>query len=358
VAGPEEATVDLGGPANAVPGRSATVGEPGVAAAPPTGPEPSPAPAPAGEPARGPASASGAPDASVVAAAIGPERTAGSDGPSGPGDAAGAGRAPGPALDGPVVNGPAVDGPAVDGPAADGVGAPAPAGRRFTGAGVMIAVLLAGLGFTLVVQLRNVSDDPTLAAARQEDLVRILSDLQSREQRLQADIAQLEDSQRQLASGVQGGQAALEEATRRADELGILAGSLPATGPGLLVRFEGNTDQVKANAVLDAVQELRGAGAEAMQISGIEGDAVRIVASTYFLDAAGGINVDGKLLSSPYTVSVIGDPQTMRTALTIPGGVVELVGQSGGTVTMDEVKAVEVTAKHPVSTLQYARPVS
>jgi uncharacterized protein YlxW (UPF0749 family) len=235
---------------------------------------------------------------------------------------------------------------------------PAPrADRRVSGAGAMIAVLLAVLGFALVIQFKNVSADPTLGAARQEDLVRILSDLQAREQRLRGDIAQLEESQRQLNSGVQGGEAALEEATRRADELGILAGSLPATGPGLHVTFDGNTDQVKARAVLDAVQELRGAGAEAMQISGADGAAVRIVASTYFLDGDGGIIVDGQQLAAPYTIAVIGDPQTMRTALNIPGGVVELIGQSGGTVTMKEVPAVAVTARHGGTTLQYARPV-
>ena len=232
----------------------------------------------------------------------------------------------------------------------------APAGR-VSGAAVMIAVLLAALGFAIAVQFRNVSGDPTLAAARQEDLVRILSDLQAREQRLNADIGQLEESRRQLGSGIAGGQAALAEATRRADELGILAGSLEATGPGLLVRFRGNTDQIKARTVLDAVQELRGAGAEAMQISGADGSAVRIVASTYFLDGTGGIDVDGRLLAGPYMISVIGDPETMRTALNIPGGVVELVGQAGGTVTTDEVSVVDVTAKHTDQTLQYARPV-
>jgi uncharacterized protein YlxW (UPF0749 family) len=240
--------------------------------------------------------------------------------------------------------------PAAEEPAAAG-------GRRWSTASIMIAVLLAGLGFTLVVQLRNVSEDPTLATARQEDLVRILSDLQAREQRLNADIAQLEDSQRQLASGVEGSRAALDEARRRADELGILAGSLPATGPGLLVRFDGNVDQVKARAVLDAVQELRGAGAEAMQISGVDGAAVRVVNSTYFLDGPGGIRVDGTQLTAPYTIAVIGDPETMRTALNIPGGVAELVGQAGGTVTMDDVPAVAVTARHGGTTLQYARPV-
>jgi uncharacterized protein YlxW (UPF0749 family) len=226
--------------------------------------------------------------------------------------------------------------------------APGVAGRsRWSAAGVMIAVLLALLGFTLVVQLKTTSTDPTLGATRQEDLVRILSDLDARESRLQQDIRALEDSQRQLASGEQGRQAALDEATRRADELGILAGTLPAVGPGLTVQFTSGAKPITANRVLDAVQELRGAGAEAMQISGGDRATVRVIASTYFLDGENGsLMVEGRRLTGPYTITVIGDPATMRTALNIPGGVVASVRGDGGNVTFGEREVAEVSALH------------
>ncbi|MFG1656574.1 DUF881 domain-containing protein [Micromonospora chersina] len=245
-------------------------------------------------------------------------------------------------------------------PGASAAGArPAPASRRLTSAGAMIAVLLALLGFTLVVQLKTTSTDPTLAATREEDLVRISSDLDSRERRLRQDIEALEESQRQLRSGEQGRQAALEEATRRADELGILAGTLPAVGPGLSVRFEGPQKAIEAERILDAVQELRGAGAEAMQIAGADGTAVRIIASTYFVDApGGGLVVDGRRLSGPYVISVIGDPATLRTALNIPGGVVASVEEAGGNVTPVDSEAVEVSQLHAPIKLEHARPVS
>ncbi|MET8527873.1 DUF881 domain-containing protein [Micromonospora sp. NPDC005172] len=228
------------------------------------------------------------------------------------------------------------------------VTSPAPAGRsRWSAAGLMIAVLLALLGFTLVVQLKTTSTDPTLGATRQEDLVRILSDLDARESRLQQDIRALEDSQRQLASGEQGRQAALDEATRRADELGILAGTLPAAGPGLTVQFSSGAKPITANRVLDAVQELRGAGAEAMQISGADRATVRVIASTYFLDGENGsLMVEGRRLTGPYTITVIGDPATMRTALNIPGGVVASVRGDGGNVTFGEREVAEVSALH------------
>jgi uncharacterized protein YlxW (UPF0749 family) len=111
--------------------------------------------------------------------------------------------------------------------------------------------------------------------------------------------------------------------------------------------------------VLDAVEELRGAGAEAMQISGADGTKVRIVASTYFVDGpGGGLIVDGRTLPAPYTIDVIGPAQTMRTALTIPGGVNDAVARDGGNVQVDEPETVHVDALHEGGDLQWARPVS
>ncbi|MCO8269547.1 DUF881 domain-containing protein [Actinoplanes sp. TRM 88003] len=222
-------------------------------------------------------------------------------------------------------------------------------------AGLLILALLALFGFTLVVQLRSNDGGDGLATARQEDLVRILSELEARDSRLQSEISALETSQRQLTSGVAGRQAALAEAEKRADELGLLAGTVPGRGPGLRIVIDG----VKASAILNTVQELRGAGGEVMQIAGAEGKAVRIVASSYFVDAeGGGVIVDGDRMTGPYTLTVIGVPQVMQTALQIPGGVVASVNSGGGSVTLEQRTLVEVTAVRDATTLQYARPAS
>ncbi|HKS99371.1 MAG TPA: DUF881 domain-containing protein [Rugosimonospora sp.] len=228
---------------------------------------------------------------------------------------------------------------------------------RVSVAGAVIGALLGLLGFALVVQLRSNASDPQLASARTEDLVRILSDLDSRKDRLSQEIASLETTQQQLAAGSEGRSAALAEATRRAQELGILAGTLPAQGPGMTVRFIPGNQPLKAWLILDAVEELRGAGAEAMQISGSSGGPVRIVASTYFTDSGTGLAVDGQAMAPPYAVTVIGDPQTMQPALNIAGGVADTVHQANGTVSVEQ-GTVRVTAIHVVTTPRYAKPAS
>jgi uncharacterized protein YlxW (UPF0749 family) len=222
-----------------------------------------------------------------------------------------------------------------------------------------IAVLLLLLGFALVVQLKSRNNDAALSSARPEDLVRILSDLDAQQTRLRDEINELENTKRQLDSGTQGQEAALADARKRADELGILAGTLPAEGPGLQLDFVPGREPVRAETILDAVEELRGAGAEAMQISGAGTAPVRIVASTYFVDSGGdGLNVEGTALAAPYRVTVIGDPQTMLTALNIPGGVVDTVHQHGGTVSVNQADPVRVNALHAPVSLKHARPVS
>jgi uncharacterized protein YlxW (UPF0749 family) len=228
--------------------------------------------------------------------------------------------------------------------------------KRVSAAGAVVGLLVGLLAFALVVQVKSNTGDTELENARQDDLVRILSDLNSREQRLRTEINTLQGTLSQLGAGAQGREAALAEARRRADELGILAGTLPAKGEGLVIRLVPKNQPIRAATVLEAVEELRGAGAEALQIGGGTGSPVRVIASTYFVDASGGILVDGVQLSGTYTLTVIGPASTMRTALTIPGGVSDSVGRDGGTVVVDEPGEVRVDALHPAEQLEYARP--
>jgi len=253
----------------------------------------------------------------------------------------------------------------VDGPdtaaGTEPVAAPQPTTRqrRLSTTGALIGLLLVLFGFAFVVQLRSHAADPGLTTARPEDLVRILSDLDARKDRLSQEISQLRTTQQQLAAGSQGRAAALDAAAKRARDLGILAGTLPAQGPGIQVQFVPGSPGLKAAVILDAVEELRDAGAEALQIDGGNGLSVRVVASTWFVDgSAGGLEVDGQTLTAPYLLTAIGDPPTMQTALNIPGGVVDTVHNAGGNVIVSQPGTVRVTTLHPTGTPRYAQPAS
>jgi uncharacterized protein YlxW (UPF0749 family) len=224
---------------------------------------------------------------------------------------------------------------------------PHPRGTR-----LMIALLLGLLGFFAVVQLRLQAGNGGLQNARQSDLIRVLDDLNAKSDRLAGEISDLENRRAQLASGSNAGKAALAEALKRKSVLGILSGTVPAHGPGVTLRIADPAKKVDAAVLLDTLEELRDAGAEAVQING-----VRVVAGTSFLDvAAGQIRIDGHLINPPYLYVVIGDPDTLDPALRIPGGVFAVLDERGATPTLQSAPDVVVDAVRPAAAPQYSRP--
>lgn len=231
---------------------------------------------------------------------------------------------------------------------------PAPGWRRHRRAGALIGILCGLLGFAVAVQVHS-TQSTALPAARQEDLVRILNDLSAREDRLRAEINDLQAARAGIGSGTDRTTTALVEARRRAEELGVLAGTVRASGPGLVLTVSEGSKHIPAELLLDSLEELRGAGTEAVQIGDVGGRAVRVGASTWFTDAGAGISVDGTTLKAPYQLMAIGDPTTMAAALNIPGGVTDTVRQAGGSLAITQSGGVSVTALRPVVAPQYAR---
>ena len=226
---------------------------------------------------------------------------------------------------------------------------------RATRAQVVAAALCAVLGFAAAVQVRA-NQDAGLTGLRQTDLVRILDDVSERGARLQAEARDLQDTRDQVTGGSSGTLAALEEARERARVLGILAGTLPAQGPGVELTINDVDGQVGADVLLDALQELRDAGAEAIEVATVAGPAVRVVASTSLVDVQGGVEVDGTELVPPYRFRVIGEPRTLASALDIPGGVLDVLSQRDAQAVVTQRPSVSIASLRVAPAPRYARP--
>jgi uncharacterized protein YlxW (UPF0749 family) len=238
-----------------------------------------------------------------------------------------------------------------DGEPGGGTGSSGRGRRSDRLAAALIGVLTLLLGFAFAVQVRSVGDDTQYVGAREEDLVRILDGLNAREERLRQQLADQRSALQELSSSDSQTAAAVEEARRRTEAIGILNGTIAAHGAGLRMTIHDPDQAVRVADVLDAVQELRGAGAETMQI-----DDVRVGVSTAVTGQPGDLMVDGHPISAPYEVLVIGSPQDMETALNIPGGVVQHIGNRGGSVDIVQAPDIVVDALRPLDTPQYASP--
>ena len=216
---------------------------------------------------------------------------------------------------------------------------------------VLAAVLTLALGFAIATQIQQ-NQEGGLATLRQDELVRVLDDVTQRSARLDRQTRELEAQRNELQSGADRAKAASEQAQARLDQLAILAGTVKATGPGVRVTISDSSGAVRASALLDVLQELRDAGAEVVQFG-----TVRIVAGSYFTDAGSAVTVDGQSLSRPYVVLAIGDPQTLASAMNIPGGIVDSMTRLGATATVNQMNSVTIDALHTPKTPRYAQPV-
>jgi len=222
---------------------------------------------------------------------------------------------------------------------------------RPTLANLLITVLAVLLGFAIAAQVHQ-TQVQGLENLREDDLVRILDTVNQDGTRLEQEISALQASRDRLQSGATSREEAVAAAQDRAARLGILTGTVAAQGPGMTLTINDPSHKVTAPLLLDTVQELRDAGAEAIEVND-----VRVVADTYFTDGDAGIEVSGRPIQAPYVFVAIGDSQTLASAMDIPGGVSESVRGLGGDTVVTPESQVTIRALHTVSPPEYARAV-
>jgi uncharacterized protein YlxW (UPF0749 family) len=177
------------------------------------------------------------------------------------------------------------------------------------------------------------------------------------QQRAQTEIDKLQSTRDSLGNDTDARRTAIDRARQQANSLGILAGTLPAVGPGIraTVTDPASGAGVGANQLINGLQELRDAGAEVIEIN----DSVRVIAQTSIVDSpGGGVVIDGKLVRAPYTIDAIGDPRTLATALDFTGGFIDEVEGVGGKVAVEQQQQVRVNSVRKPTKPRYAQPGS
>ena len=217
---------------------------------------------------------------------------------------------------------------------------------------LVVAVLLALLGFAAALQIRLTQTDGDFSGQRRQDLVALLDSLSGATDRTESRIDELEETRDELLTSSQRRQAALEQGRSDLAVLAILSGTVAATGPGITVTVTDPDGAVLAASLLNGVEELRDAGAEAIEIN----DQVRVVASTSFTEEGDQITVDDVPLRAPYVIDAIGSPQTLGEAMVFPGGFSDEVEELGGAASVEQLDVARVDALHKIEEPEYSQP--
>lgn len=214
----------------------------------------------------------------------------------------------------------------------------------------MAGLLCALVGFALVVQVQQ-NRSEGLSSLSQDELVRVLDEVTQRSADLEQEALSLRSRRAELVTGSDTQRAAREAATERAEVQGILSGRLPAQGPGVELVIREPDRPIPALILFNVLEELRNAGAEAVQLGEL-----RLTASSYFIDGPDGVEVDGVELEPPYRWLAIGDPETINPMLNMPGGALAAVRGETGTTDLQTRDLVEITAVRSIDPPRFATP--
>lgn len=239
-------------------------------------------------------------------------------------------------------------------PASEETTAPDQSAKRFGRGQLMVGLSLALVAFLIITQAGFNQTQNRYAAMRQDDLIQVLDGLQAESALLQAQINELQQTRDALQSGADAAEVAAREAAKQITTLSLLSGTSPAQGPGIRITISAPQGAFKAALLLNAVQELKDAGAEVIEIN----DQVRLGLNSWFADRDGQLIVDGQAIELPITLDVIGEPQALSEGARFRGGLVSQIESSrvGGTVQIDSLAVVKIDSVRTLMQPRYSRP--
>lgn len=196
----------------------------------------------------------------------------------------------------------------------------------------MVLGLMISLQYRQTEASRLIGSVLTPSDTEEKQLSAQLKAVKSANDEAQQQLAKITASLTAYEKQTAGSNGNLKQLQQQLEDERILAGLTPVTGPGVTVTImdgiaTGNdVEQVLTHDwnVRSVVNELFTAGAEAVSINGY-----RVVATSGVFCRGPVVSVNDHRLGAPFTVTAIGDPQALKSALTIQGGIIDLLRANG-----------------------------
>lgn len=233
---------------------------------------------------------------------------------------------------------------------------------RAVGLQMLTAVILLGLGFIFVVQLRaarRITAQPEVPTRNVYALATLLRQEREARAETEAKLGELQRRQAEFERAATEGRTLTAALSRELDGLRLLVGLRAMRGPGVVVRVAdakiqsaGSTPVVVTyQDLVSVVNELWAAGSEAIAVNN-----QRVTATTGFGQVGGTVVVNLQRLSGPFTITALGDPATLEGALNIRGGLVDGLRALGLGITIERRPELTVPAYRGVQKFEHARP--
>ena len=192
----------------------------------------------------------------------------------------------------------------------------------------LISLILSCVMF-MQFKVVNKTDIAEIESMREDELQEALSEWKQKYEETSAKLQDTEEKINEYKVKSESSEETSKLVEKELEESNIVLGKTDVTGPGIQVILTDNDEkEYAARDLLNIVNELKAAGAEAISING-----ERIINLTDIVDISNRyILVNSNKISSPYTILAIGDENYLKSALNIKNGYVDTKQKEGYTI--------------------------
>lgn len=225
---------------------------------------------------------------------------------------------------------------------------------------VSITLVAIALGLIMALQFRIAgSVDRGVPYSREQELTVEKNQLEKDMDHLRTEIA---DLSAKLEEAGKGSSEATEAFHSELSKMKLYAGLTAVAGPGVEVVLDNLPDDmapggdprlssIKDDDLLKVINDLRGAGAEAIAVNN-----QRILATSEVRLAGNHILVNLSKITAPYRVTAIGNAAALKNSLEITGGLVEYLSGLGIAIKVEARDSILIPAYTGVLRFDYAVP--
>ncbi len=219
----------------------------------------------------------------------------------------------------------------------------------------IVCVILISVIFTQFKTIDE-ADIVGITTARDDELTAMLSTWKQKQEELQE---QLDNTNQRIAEyneKITSNQASEELLQEELEQTNLLTGQTDVVGEGVIVTLSDGEKSATITELLELINELRLAGAEAISIND-----QRIINMTEIVDTGGVILVNQERIVSPYVVKAIGDTKYLASALNSKNtGFIDSRRNSGLNIELEEnanIKIYKYSGRREQLKFKYAKEV-
>lgn len=210
---------------------------------------------------------------------------------------------------------------------------------------IIIGLMCLILTMLIFMQVKTISqtDISELEIMRESELKTELTSLKTKYEEVIAKIQETNDKILDYEEAAIAGEKASELLEKELKETQDLLGKNQVTGEGIIIKMSnGGTSRINSEDLLNLVNLLKNAGAEAISIN-----EQRIVYDTYIVDIneTGNITINGTRVVAPYTIKAIGNIKYLESSVAQKNyGYIDTQIAEGKQVTLENSLSVRIPA--------------